>query len=228
MSERLSSGGVALRPRAPWQLRGNRTPFVVDAVDRDWPRVVQLQRCLNPFSGAEFARLEQDPGHADGLWKRCVIATSNIQVALDLMQLAPPRPTTNVVDASSSTITHSKPRGRLSGDLKPGVRGGADAQTSSPTTASPQGSLVDAFHAGIAAGPKPPPAEDLRVPGKPPDISALMPWMDVDHDRRRQRRPGERRTPQHPRPSRLHRPTPRQRPRAPQQDLQTSRRRLPR
>jgi len=70
----------------------------------------------------------------------------------------------------------------LSGDLKPGVRGGADAQTSSPTTASPQGSLVDAFHAGIAAGPKPPPAEDLRVPGKPPDISALMPWMDVDHD----------------------------------------------
>ena len=50
---------------------------------------------------------------------------------------------------------------------------------SSPQTASPPQSLVDAFHAGIATGPDP--APDLRVPGKPPDISALMPWLDVDH-----------------------------------------------
>ena len=83
-----------------------------------------------------------------------------------------------MVDASPGAITDSKPGGVMSGELKPGVRHGAEAQTSSPKTAS----FVDAFHAGIAAGSKPAAAEDLRVPGKPPDISALMPWMDVDHD----------------------------------------------
>lgn len=63
----------------------------------------------------------------------------------------------------------------MSGDLKPGVRGDADASVSKPASG------VEAFHAGIAAWPRPAPAEDLRVPGKPPDISALLPWID-DHD----------------------------------------------
>lgn len=65
----------------------------------------------------------------------------------------------------------------MSFDRKAGLLDGADPLASA---ASPPSSLIGAFHAGIAAGSEPAPAEDLRVPGVPPDIGALLPWMDND------------------------------------------------